>query len=465
MKDLSFFLFFFITINSLAQKLPVLQSNSQNLDIRDGSNFRKGRWNIDPKTNPDIYESFISKKYKWVSFISDIDSIRFKVKAGKNYPFIVLLNKRDTAYTQINGIKEIPIVQFNKQYRTSHDGKSFVEIPPVYELFNIAVALTNTAKKDDGLIIKHTQYYQDLLTWFDKYKEEPLIKKLDLVLASNLMGFVSIKMDAYAFDLSADGKIEQSEIYNRISGGRVNTLKPYLTELQSFANKSKFQEFYKKNIQFYTSQIEIYKNVIGLQEMQRWLALNFPTTKYHSFKIIFSPLVGNIQSAIWFENKGFKEAQAHVNFPYRNSNEEKEFSSQALNIKEGNIVFTELNHSFINPEAEKPQYQKPLANAFADLTTWNEKGKPAAMYYNNSYSSFNEYLNWGLVSLRYVDYAPAAEQDKLIANIEKRQMEIRGFKKFGPFNQYLIKIYKNRTQEQTIADLYPSIIKWFEENK
>ncbi|MCF0055329.1 hypothetical protein [Dyadobacter sp. CY356] len=192
---------------------------------------------------------------------------------------------------------------------------------------------------------------------------------------------------------------------------------------------------------------------------------NFPTTRYNSLKVIFSPLVGNIQSASWFENNGFKEAQAHVNFPYPDKTDEKEFSSNALNVRKGNIVFTELNHCFINPEGEKTQYRTALASAFSDLAIWNEKGKPAALYYNNPYSCFNEYVSWALVSLRYFDYAPADEQDKLIASIEKRQVDIRGFKEFRTFNQYLLNIYKKRRNGQTVSDLYPLIVKWFEDHK
>lgn len=465
LERLLLFLLLVITANSYAQKLPILKSKSTHLDIRDGNELRKGRWNIDPKTKPDIFKSVIDNKYKWVTFISDTDSIRFKVKADGKYQFLVVLNEKDTAYTQIEGIKAVPYAQFNKRYIKFHDGKSFVEIPPVYELFNIVAALTSFGKKDDGLIIKDTKYHQDLLTWFDKNKDERIVKRIDSVLSRNLMTFVALKMDAYAFELLPNGRIRKSKVYDRISSGLVNTLEPYLNDLQVFSDKSKFPEFYQKNIPFYNAQIETFRDSIGLQEMQRWLTKNFPTTNYNSLKVIFSPLVGNIQSAAWFENNGFKEAQAHVNFPYPDKIEEKEFSPNALNVRKGNIVFTELNHCFINPEGEKPQYQRALARAFSDMAIWNAKGKPAAQYYNNPFSCFNEYVNWALVSLRYLDYAPADEQDKLITNVEKRQVDIRGFKEFKAFNQYLLKIYKERSNGQTVSDLYPIIVKWFEDHK
>jgi len=454
-----------ISANSFAQNLPVLKSKRTRLDIRDGNELRKGRWNIDPKTKPDIFKSVVNNKHKWVTFISDTDSIRFKVKADRKYQFLVVLNEKDTALTQIEGIKAVPYAQFNKRYVKSHDHKSFVEVPQVYELFNIIVALTSSGKKDDGLVFKDTKYHQDLLAWFDKYRDEQIVKRIDSVLSHNLMTFVALKMDSYAFELAPNGKIKKSKVYNRISSGLVNTLDPYLSDLQVFSDNAKFPEFYQHSIPFYDAQIETYRDSIGLQEMQRWLTKNFPTTSYNSVKVIFSPLVGNIQSATWFENNGFKEAQAHVNFPYPDKIEEQQFSPNARNVRKGNIVFTELNHCFINPEGEKPQYKTSLAHAFSDLAIWNEKGKPAAQYYNNPYSCFNEYVNWALVSLRYLDYAPADEQDKLITSIEKRQVNIRGFKEFSAFNQYLLKIYKQRSNGQTVSDLYPLIVKWFEDHK
>jgi hypothetical protein len=79
--------------------------------------------------------------------------------------------------------------------------------------------------------------------------------------------------------------------------------------------------------------------------------------------------------------------------------------------------------------------------------------------------SFDEYMNWALVSLRYIDYAPLTEQPKLIAQIEDIMLNYRGFRRFPEFNQFLVKTYKNRRKGETVADLYPAIVGWFEENK
>ena len=38
----------------------------------------------------------------------------------------------------------------------------------------------------------------------------------------------------------------------------------------------------------------------------------------------------------------------------------------------------------------------------------------------------------------------------------------RRFPRFAAFNAFLIKIYRDRKDGETIADLYPRIIAWFE---
>lgn len=155
---------FTISLNTLAQKIPVLKSNTYNISIRDGDDFRKGRWNIDSKVNPDIYEApfAINEKYKLVTFITDVDSLQFRVEKDKTYPFIIIVNEKDSAFTQVRTVKSA--VNFNKDYIKSHEGKTFVEIPPVYELVNIIIALTNTGKNKEGLVVKNSAYYQEVIS-------------------------------------------------------------------------------------------------------------------------------------------------------------------------------------------------------------------------------------------------------------------------------------------------------------
>jgi hypothetical protein len=82
--------------------LPVINASAKNVKIRDGV-VLKDWWYIIPETKPDIYWVDFPYKEQVVTFITDKDSISFKVKQGETYDFVILVNGKDSAYTQISG--------------------------------------------------------------------------------------------------------------------------------------------------------------------------------------------------------------------------------------------------------------------------------------------------------------------------------------------------------------------------
>nr|HPI71484.1 hypothetical protein [Tenuifilaceae bacterium] len=78
---------------------------------------------------------------------------------------------------------------------------------------------------------------------------------------------------------------------------------------------------------------------------------------------------------------------------------------------------------------------------------------------------FDEYLNWSLVSLWYIDHAPENDLDKLISLNRNYMVNTRGFLLFKEFDEFLVHAYRNRNENDIIADLFPSIIEWFESNR
>ncbi len=101
---ISFILIFFLSVISTQEvlsqtSLPVIRAKKRNVAIRDGKSFTKHAWNISPEINPDIY--IAKNKNSYVTFYTDIDSIRFFVKENQKYDFNIILNKKDTALTEI----------------------------------------------------------------------------------------------------------------------------------------------------------------------------------------------------------------------------------------------------------------------------------------------------------------------------------------------------------------------------
>ncbi len=449
--------------------IKLVHATDNKVSLRSGDNYWDKAWTISPNINPhNWYVMPEENKTVRASFITDIDSISYEVKNGEIYNFLVVLNNVDTAYTQIKGIG--PKVKFTEKYKSEYLNRTVIEIPKVYELINIAFALTSLSFEDDSHVVrKNIPYYNSVIEWFSPYKEHEVVTTLDSILRDQFNMYYILKLDSYAYRFD-DDKIISKEIYDRIAQNYgenfVNT--KLLNLLESFSQISNFQEFYVKHQELYNSQINYYREKVNIKQMQVWLNMNFPGTSYDCFKVIFSPLVDWNQSSTWFENNEFREAQSHVNFPYPSESDKKRTEFENI-LKDGEILFTELNHPFINPESEKYLETKEFNDAFSNLSFWIDSNSAASNGYSNSYSLFNELMNWSLVSLYHLDNAPSESAEKLIKSVEQWQTNGRGFKHFKPFNRNLIKLYKSKKDNETVADLYPNIINWcrdyFIENK
>ena len=124
LQCLSFLCFFLINQFSFGQKSPIIKANSQYVDIRDGNDFYKANWQIMPEYKPDIYIS--NKVGEKVTFYTDVDSISFVVQPNVKHDFIILLNEKDTAYTQI---KYEPSYLDKLKIAKDYTSKKDVEVP------------------------------------------------------------------------------------------------------------------------------------------------------------------------------------------------------------------------------------------------------------------------------------------------------------------------------------------------
>ena len=80
-------------------KLPIIHATTNLVDIRDGNEFSKGEWTLALEYKPDVYTS--GKIGETVTFYTDVDSISCVVHPDSVFDFIILLNGKDSAYTQI----------------------------------------------------------------------------------------------------------------------------------------------------------------------------------------------------------------------------------------------------------------------------------------------------------------------------------------------------------------------------
>jgi len=102
MKYITLLLLFISAQAAFAQsKLPIIKATSKSVSVRDGGYFDKDAWNLSPKARPDVFIADRTHETKWVTFYTDIDSIKVKVKPGTRFNFVIVLNGKDSCYTQI----------------------------------------------------------------------------------------------------------------------------------------------------------------------------------------------------------------------------------------------------------------------------------------------------------------------------------------------------------------------------
>ncbi|HHH52353.1 MAG TPA: hypothetical protein ENK91_01730, partial [Bacteroidetes bacterium] len=94
-------------------QITILNSNKKQITYL--INGKEKGWTIAPEVNPDILRIYCGQNYNSVTFKTDIDSIEYIVSDKDTIKFSIILNKTDTAYTQIIGIKEIPNTISNKE--------------------------------------------------------------------------------------------------------------------------------------------------------------------------------------------------------------------------------------------------------------------------------------------------------------------------------------------------------------
>lgn len=121
-------------------KLPVIKATSRKASIKDGDYLDKDGWSLSPGARPDVYTAERTRQTKWVTFYTDIDSIRVKVKTGTRFDFVVLLNGKDSCYTQI--CSAIQPEEIAKQPFTTNDTIPFTLT--AYNAIQVKAIVNNT---------------------------------------------------------------------------------------------------------------------------------------------------------------------------------------------------------------------------------------------------------------------------------------------------------------------------------
>jgi hypothetical protein len=335
------------------------------------------------------------------------------------------------------------------EYIIKNKAKWTIEIPEVQELIHIVIAITPTGVLDSNMVEHNTRYYKSVMKHFNEYRNHEIVRLTDKVLKKGF--YAHLKMDACGFYFYDDSKIVKDKTYNKLNWNIKNQVDPFIDELEDFATKTNFRDFYRNNRKYYDELIEKMKSQTPIDKQWKWLEARFPD-RYDNYRVTFSPLVNASHSTNRFQTDNFKQSVMFICGPIENITMDEK-------VKEGlmtRVVFTEIDHNYVNPVSDK--FKSRINDIFNDRDKWTS-GKFSSGY-GNPNSVFNEYMTWAVFSL----YAQVTFDESVFRVINERmesQMTTyRGFSHFREFNQKLIQLYRDKKENETISDLYPKILEW-----
>ena len=361
-------------------------------------------------------------------------------------------------------IENEPYAYFSKEYIEKYNNKSVVEIPEVSELINIIMALHKDAEKEDNMFDVSTAYYKKVKEYFKELNSHPIIDvihdnihTITLLEEHNINVFstesydfyYNLKMNACSYYFNESGTIVHNGAVKNFRDGD-NIVHKYLDLIQDFSNKSNFRQFYKENKTYYDSLTSTYIRLNPIQKMQYWLHKKFDYS-YGSYMIYFSPLVNGAHSARFFNKGDFKQAFMFVCSIEPNL----EVSMMEDEIMSSRPLFTEIDHSYVNPLSDK--YLEKINQSFSNRKKW--ANGDITQGYHDAYMVFNEYMTFAIYSLYVYDNYPKENLDKYVPLLEKLMVESRGFINFKDFNKVLLQKYKSNPNSK-MPELYDHILDW-----
>ena len=347
---------------------------------------------------------------------------------------------------------------FTDEYAANFKGNIAFEIPETYELANVILYLTECSKKTDNHP-EDIEYAGKVSEYFTPFQSHKLIEILNKKCANEdfWLVYYGFRENSACFNFK-DNYLEYDSPYKHIYWDNSNILggefRNLLYLIQDFAIESNFRAFYTANLAYYEKLKARQSELLPINRMWDWLEKEFPY-KMDYYKIVFSPLIGGSHSTKkirkgFFREPEFQEIIMFINSPER-IDSRKDYSEK---LKEGltsGIVFTEIDHNYVNPASY--EYIKKIKSLISDKDFWAAKN--AQQNYSSEYAIFNEYMTHSLFCL-YILENYAENIAKQV--IEKRinLMERRGFPKFKEFNAALVRLMRNRNKP--IYNSYENII-------
>lgn len=348
---------------------------------------------------------------------------------------------------------------FPEDYIRKNKGTVQVEVPEAYELANIIWTLSTYGLVTTDLNTKG-EYYDQVISYFRPFMHHPLFEELMVADSVYYENYYDFRENSLAFHFKGDKLVSEGPYYY-VMGEDWKNHKSLFSELlpliEDFARRSKFRQFYKRNIAYYETLIDRQKQLMPIEQMWKWLETEFTEPRFQSYKIIFSPLIGGSHSTQNFYgflgNEWFGESVMFVCAADRYDRRQDLSEKQREGLMAG-IVFTEIDHNYVNPASYK--YEKELESIFSKGSIWtNDKNN----WHATPTDVFNEYYKHAVFCLWVQERYDAATAEFIISNRESFMVDRRRFIRFKEFNRALMDLRKTNPATKMI-DMYPAMLGW-----
>ncbi len=350
---------------------------------------------------------------------------------------------------------------FTDEYMKETRGLTSVQIPPVYELANIALYLSDCSVKTQN----HPQggaYIAAVLAHFSVFKDHPLVRALNKQCAdpdAYWDYYYGFRESSVSFSIDEDNILQYDTPYKRVgyspSGVPGGEFRNLLYLVQDFAMESDFYAFFSQHLPYYQALEERQAELLPIHQMWQWVEREFPYRR-DVYRIIFSPLIGGSHFTERFENGPIFEPDFVECLMFIDSPEQIDANpAYSEELKEGlrsGVVFTEIDHNYINPASD--EYRREVKALIADKDFWATED--AQRSYGSESAIFNEYATHSLFCLYVEETYNEATAKKVIAD-RVQLMERRGFYRFAAFNTAFSSLRK-ANPNQTIYELYGKMI-------
>lgn len=317
-----------------------------------------------------------------------------------------------------------------------------IELPQTVEL-SMVVAVISDLDSDGDTVRRSGPYYESVEAYFEAYSDHPFFEALGdnfnlPRLAGNAADF-AFNDDGAIIEIDASGSLwkdSDGDLFRR-----------HRELLEDFARQSDFLDFYENHRPEYAQGIDSVARRTNSAAMTRWLEDNF-TARPGPMQIIVSPLIYGLN---WTT---LHKPQTRMWVAPLEARSEDEISDYDR-IIEAYAVFTELDHSYVNPVTSR--MMDLVEPGFEDLSVWAAEGS-SAQTYPTPELQFNEYMTWAV----YLMYARDALNDEDYGRLEQifvsYMSDSRGFIAFADFNREAIRLFAE--EGLTGEAIMPEMARW-----